>query len=130
MISSDGNESDLIEQNSIEHNPKNRPQKIETNAAEPDRTEPNGMDLNRTMSRIILDLMIFGRCIAGLRLEAQSIMGRMNEMPGRSIRLEGFAGFKTYPISETQSDSLGRFRLTYGSADHGVGIRWTMMKSP
>lgn len=45
----------------------------------------------------------------------------MSEIPGQRIRLEGFAGFKTYTIAETQTDSLGRFNLSFSRADHGMG---------
>jgi len=74
------------------------------------------------MFRIIQIIMIFFGCVTGLRLDAQSIIGRLSEMPGQRIRLEGFAGFKTYSILETQTDSLGRFSLNFSRADYGMGF--------
>jgi thiol-disulfide isomerase/thioredoxin len=64
--------------------------------------------------------MIFMGCVIGPGLKAQTITGRLSEMPGQRIRLEGFAGFKTYTILETQTDSIGQFMLTFGRADHGM----------
>ena len=68
-------------------------------------------------------------CVIGHGLKAQAITGRLSEMPGQRIRLEGFAGFKTYTILETQTDSIGQFRLTFGRSDHGMAYLLAGMKN-
>ena len=54
-------------------------------------------------------------------LNAQSITGNFNQMHNESIKLEGFDGFKTYPISSSTTDEKGNFKLTYSAADYGMG---------
>ena len=54
-------------------------------------------------------------------LVAQSITGNFNQQAGKEIRLEGFNGLKTYPISSSIIDEKGNFSLTYSDADYGVG---------
>jgi thiol-disulfide isomerase/thioredoxin len=52
---------------------------------------------------------------------AQSISGKLALLSNQSIRLEGFNGLKTYPISTTTLDEKGQFQLSYSKADLGVG---------
>lgn len=52
---------------------------------------------------------------------AQIITGNLNQLAGQEIKLEGFDGLKTYPISNTKLDEKGNFSLTYSIADYGVG---------
>lgn len=54
-------------------------------------------------------------------LKAQSITGNLNELSNQTIRLEGFNGLKTYPISMSTLDENGNFKLPYSTADYGVG---------
>ena len=54
-------------------------------------------------------------------LTAQSITGNLTQLAGQEIRLEGFSGLKTYPISSVTIDEKGGFNLTYSKADYGVG---------
>jgi thiol-disulfide isomerase/thioredoxin len=54
-------------------------------------------------------------------LTAQSISGNLTQLAGQEIRLEGFSGLKTYPISSGTIDEKGSFNLTYSKADYGVG---------
>lgn len=54
-------------------------------------------------------------------LGAQSITGKLTQLGGQVIRLEGFNGLKTYPISSSIIDDKGNFSLTYSNADYGVG---------
>jgi thiol-disulfide isomerase/thioredoxin len=52
---------------------------------------------------------------------AQTITGNLSLLVDQSIKLEGFNGFKTYPISTTTIDAKGNFKLNYTKADYGVG---------
>ena len=54
-------------------------------------------------------------------LTAQSITGNLTQLGGQEIRLEGFSSLKTYPISSATIDEKGNFKLSYSTADHGVG---------
>jgi thiol-disulfide isomerase/thioredoxin len=51
----------------------------------------------------------------------QSITGNLSLLTNQSIKLEGFSGLKTYPISSTKIDEIGNFKLSYSQADYGVG---------
>ena len=54
-------------------------------------------------------------------LNAQSITGNLNQLGNQPIQLEGFSGLKTYPISSSIIDEKGNFKLTYSTADYGMG---------
>lgn len=54
-------------------------------------------------------------------LGAQCITGNLNQLAGKEIRLEGFNGLKTYPISSSIINEKGNFSLTYSDADYGMG---------
>jgi len=54
-------------------------------------------------------------------LNAQYIIGNLNQLSNVPIQLEGFDGFKTYSISSSTIDEKGNFKLTYSSADYGIG---------
>jgi thiol-disulfide isomerase/thioredoxin len=54
-------------------------------------------------------------------LYAQTITGNLSLLANQSIKLEGFAGLKTYPISTATIDNKGDFVLRYSQADYGVG---------
>ncbi len=52
---------------------------------------------------------------------SQTIFGKLSLLFNQSIKLEGFEGIKSYPISSTRIDEKGNFKLTYSKADYGVG---------
>lgn len=54
-------------------------------------------------------------------LFAQTILGQLSQLANQEIRLDGFNGFNTYPISYTVCDAQGGFKLTYSKTDYGVG---------
>lgn len=54
-------------------------------------------------------------------VSAQQVSGMFSRLANQPIRLEGFNGLKTYPISNAVCDSSGRFQLKYTKADYGVG---------
>ena len=43
---------------------------------------------------------------------AQKITGSFPSLAGQNVKLEGFSGFKTYPIANTQISKEGNFELT------------------
>jgi hypothetical protein len=54
-------------------------------------------------------------------LNGQSISGTLTQLMNQPIKLEGFNGFKTYPISSSSLDEKGNFKLAYSKADYGAG---------
>jgi len=57
----------------------------------------------------------------GVFINAQNISGNLSLLANQTIKLEGFNGLKTYPISETKCDSMGNFTLEYTKEDQGMG---------
>jgi len=55
------------------------------------------------------------------KVNAQTITGNLTLLANQTIKLEGFNGLKTYPISSTTIDEKGNFKLSYSKADYGVG---------
>lgn len=63
-------------------------------------------------------------------LSGQSIIGNLSQLGNQAIRLDGFNGFKTYPISNTLIDGNGNFSLTYSDADFGMGYLISIDEKP
>ena len=63
-------------------------------------------------------------------LTAQTITGNLSLLANQEIKLEGFNGLKTYPISSTTLDENGNFKLNYSKADYGVGYLMSADKKP
>jgi thiol-disulfide isomerase/thioredoxin len=63
-------------------------------------------------------------------LNAQSISGNLNQLGNQPIKLEGFNGLKTYPISATIIDEKGNFKLSYSKSDYGVGYLMSSDEKP
>jgi len=63
-------------------------------------------------------------------LIAQSIKGQFLKIPNQTIKLEGFNGLKTYPISLTTTDVNGKFELSYSKTDYGVGYLMAVDNKP
>jgi thiol-disulfide isomerase/thioredoxin len=61
---------------------------------------------------------------------AQTISGKLTLSPNQEIKLDGFHGFKTYPISSTKTDENGNFTLTYSKTNYGVGYIMTSNEKP
>ena len=61
---------------------------------------------------------------------AQTITGNLSLLAKQQIKLEGFSGLKTYPISNAIIDDKGNFQLTYTKADYGVGYLLSSDKKP
>jgi thiol-disulfide isomerase/thioredoxin len=64
----------------------------------------------------LLTILFFTTC-----LKAQSISGNLNQLSKQTLKVEGFNGLKTYPISSTIIDEKGNFKLSYAKSDLGVG---------
>jgi thiol-disulfide isomerase/thioredoxin len=56
-----------------------------------------------------------------ISLFPQTIEGNLMKLANKTIKLEGFNGLKTYPISSTKIDEKGNFTLNYSKTDYGVG---------
>ena len=63
-------------------------------------------------------------------LIAQSIKGQFLKIPNQTIKLEGFNGLKTCPISLTTTDVNGKFELSYSKTDYGVGYLMAVDNKP
>ena len=61
---------------------------------------------------------------------AQTIIGKLSLLNNQSIKLEGFNGLTTYPISSTTTDEEGDFVLNYSNADYGVGYLMSADEKP
>ena len=59
-----------------------------------------------------------------------AITGNLSLLASQSIRLEGFNGLKTYPISTATLDEKGNFNLAYSKADYGVGYLMSTDEKP
>ena len=68
--------------------------------------------------------------IGGAYARAQTITGNLSQLSGKPIKLEGFNGLKTYPISVTSIDEKGNFKLNYTKSDYGVGYLIAEDKKP
>ena len=64
-------------------------------------------------------VIVFVLCVSLGR--AQTITANISLLANQSIKLEGFNGLKTYPISSAIIDAKGNFKLNYSKADYGVG---------
>jgi len=61
---------------------------------------------------------------------AQSIAGKLSLLVNQTIKLEGFNGLKTYPISTAVIDEKGNFKLIYSKSDYGVGYLMSANEKP
>ena len=52
---------------------------------------------------------------------SQSVNGTFRNLAKEELKLEGFNGLSTYPISNTKIDEKGNFKLNYSKNDYGVG---------
>jgi thiol-disulfide isomerase/thioredoxin len=66
-----------------------------------------------------INLVFFLSISSGLT--AQTISGNLSLLANQSIKLEGFNGLKTYPISSGKIDEKGNFKLNFSKVDYGVG---------
>jgi thiol-disulfide isomerase/thioredoxin len=69
----------------------------------------------KTILTIPFLLFLYGQ------LAAQTISGNLSQLAKQELKLEGFNGLETYPISVTTIDDKGNFSLTYAKKDIGVG---------
>jgi thiol-disulfide isomerase/thioredoxin len=61
---------------------------------------------------------------------AQSITGKLTQLGNQTIKLEGFNGLITYPISSAIIDRQGCFKLSYSKTDYGVGYLKSADETP
>ena len=61
---------------------------------------------------------------------AQTISGNLILLANQQIKLDGFNGLKTYPISTTKIDEQGNFKLNYSTDDYGVGYLMSADEKP
>lgn len=56
-----------------------------------------------------------------INIFAQTISGHFSQLANQEIKLTGFGGFETVPISKTIADANGNYTLNYSKSDFGVG---------
>lgn len=61
---------------------------------------------------------------------SQTISGKWNLKSSQVIKLEGFSGLKTYPISTATCNENGEFSLPYSKADYGIGCLIGLASKP
>jgi thiol-disulfide isomerase/thioredoxin len=61
---------------------------------------------------------------------SQNISGNLSLLANKNIRLEGFNGLNSYPISSAKLDEKGNYKLTYSKSDFGVGYLISEDKKP
>ena len=71
------------------------------------------------MKNNLFILLAFLFCTTNLF--AQSIKGNFKSLANQEITLQGFNGLQNYPIAKTKIDEKGNFKLTYSTADYGMG---------
>jgi thiol-disulfide isomerase/thioredoxin len=79
------------------------------------------------ISKSILTFSLIALCSG---IVAQSITGNLSLLANQEIKLEGFSGLKTYPISAATIDDKGNFQLSYNKADYGVGYLMSSDEKP
>lgn len=61
---------------------------------------------------------------------SQTIEGNLSLFINQTIKLEGFNGLKTYPITSNTTDEKGNFKLNYSKSDFGVGYLMSSDNKP
>tara|TARA_B110000977_G_C11067467_1_gene488316 strand:+ start:1337 stop:2731 length:1395 start_codon:yes stop_codon:yes gene_type:complete len=79
--------------------------------------------------KTLLTIIIFCFIFNGF-LTAQTISGNFSQLPNQEIRLEGFNGLNTFPISKTIINENGLFELSYSNDNRGVGYLLTLENQP
>ena len=75
-------------------------------------------------------ILLFFITILSSCLFAQTISGNLSLRAKQEIKLEGFSGLNTYPISNAIIDDKGNFQLSYTKADYGVGYLMSSDEKP
>lgn len=75
---------------------------------------------------VICGFYLFVSCLS----IAQSITGKLTQLGNQTIKLEGFNGLITYPISSAVIDRQGCFKLSYSKTDYGVGYLKSADETP
>ena len=76
------------------------------------------MNCEEYLSKILLIILLLITQIT--KTESQTVNGSLTMLSSQKIKLEGFNGLSTYPISNTQIDEKGNFKLNYSKEDYGV----------
>lgn len=76
-----------------------------------------------------IHFIIFG-LFCWVEIFSQSISGNFSKLSNQVITLEGFNGLKTYPISSTNIDEKGNYKLSYSKLDYGIGYLMSSDNKP
>lgn len=71
------------------------------------------------MKKIIIPLTHL--LIATLLWSQNTVTGTFTDLANEQIKLVGYSGFNTYTIDSTHADKKGKFLLSFGKKDGGVG---------
>ena len=86
------------------------------------------MKCKEYLSKILLTTLLILSFIT--KTESQTVNGSLTKLSSQKIKLEGFNGVSTYPISNTQIDEKGNFKLNYSKEDYGVGYLMSSDNKP
>ena len=75
-------------------------------------------------------ILLFFLTILFTDLFSQTITGKLSLLANQEIKLEGFSGLQSYPISTATLDDNGNFQLSYTKADYGVGYLMSSDEKP
>ena len=85
---------------------------------------------NNTYQKMKLIAYLLAVILPSTWVTAQTISGNLSLLVNQPIKLEGFNGFKTYSIANTNIDEKGNFSLSYSKADEGVGYLMSADNKP
>ncbi len=66
-------------------------------------------------------LACFGAVACSKSTSQSTVAGNFPNLAGQQISLFGFEGFNTYAIDGVMADDQGRFALSFGEKDYGMG---------
>ncbi len=79
---------------------------------------------------MVFNFLITFLVFANLETYSQNISGKISSYSNQTLKLEGFNGIKTYPVSTSKIDEKGNFKLSYSKVDYGVGYLMSADKKP
>ncbi|QOW10696.1 TlpA family protein disulfide reductase [Kaistella flava (ex Peng et al. 2021)] len=71
--------------------------------------------MTRKLLVVVLVFLLYGIFFG------QVISGNLAQLANQEVKLEGFNGLTTYPISNTKLDDQGNFNISYSKSDRGIG---------
>jgi thiol-disulfide isomerase/thioredoxin len=77
--------------------------------------------MKRNYFQVITRFLLVVAFISNFDAKAQTVTGELPLLAGHDVRLEGFSGFESYPISSANICEEGKFMLDFSESDYGMG---------